>query len=171
MLQCFSELQQALLEFFNVYRVQKVKSLLVLLWTHKSNLVTQNFLAFYRAAFLLKKHHVVKGFSFSTKVLSYAHFDDNIIYLLWFKKKKKRPLGLSIFPWLLSFLSSLRCYWTKRPAFPDLTLNSSAPESTCGIFNCNFYSIHCGCRHFALHTISESIGSSSDKIVSLGGKA
>lgn len=39
----------------------------------------KNFLAFYRAALLLKQHHVVKEFSLSTKVLSYTHFEDNII--------------------------------------------------------------------------------------------
>lgn len=131
--------------------------------------MTKNFLAFYRADLLLKQHHVVKEFSLSTKVLSYTHFEDNIITLLWFLKKRGKKKVFTISPWFLSFPSSPHCYRTQR-AFPDLTLNGSAPESMCGIFNCNFYSIHCGCRHLALHTRSESIGSSSDKIVSLGGK-
>lgn len=151
-----------------------MKSLLELLWTHKSNLVTKNFLAFYRAALLLKQHHVVKEFRFSTKVLSYTHFEDNIINLLWSKKKKKEVKNKKSnhyfsLVFILSF--SPHCYRTQRPTFSDLTLNGSAPESTCGIFNCNFCSTHCGHRHLALHTRSESIGSSSDKIVSLGGKA
>lgn len=83
------------------------------------------------------------------------------------KRKKKSPYYFSL---MLSFPSPLHCYRTHRPTFSDLTLNGSAPESIWGIFNCNFYSIHYGCRHLALHTRSESTGYTSDKTVSLGGK-